>query len=354
MNIMNDINELILALILQKLPTKYRRVAKEHFNQNQSINLKTLKGFGIELSDYIAKAYDIERDCKKLNIGIKHFFEADYPINDNTVADCPFVLFYKGQWSECLNDKICLAIVGSRNADTFALDFTKKLSATLSKSATIVSGLALGIDASAHQGAVSSNLSNNNIAVLAHGLDQLYPVCNKKIAERMLEQGGLLISQFPPFTKPRPQNFLIRNSIIAGLSKAVIVIQASERSGSLVTARFALETGKDVLAVPGNINDLRFKGTNKLIQQGAHLITSADDVFSVISELPKPSDNSSGIKISDKLSEFALEIRQRGQVNYYDLLEIHHNPERLSEDLLQLELDGFIRRISGNNYLWLE
>ena len=200
-----------------------------------------------------------------------------YPSLLKEIYDPPLVLFYQGNISLLKQQQV--AIVGSRFssaqgrevASTFAHDLTRQ-------GLTITSGLALGIDAAAHQGALEGK--GNTIAVVATGLDRVYPSRNKMLAKRILEQNGLIISEFNPGVAPRPGNFPKRNRIISGLSLGVAVVEAALKSGSLITARCALEQNREVFAVPGSIHNPNAKGCHHLIQQGAKLIESAVDIIS--------------------------------------------------------------------------
>jgi DNA processing protein len=182
-----------------------------------------------------------------------------------------------------------IAIVGSRRASAQAMRDSRWFAETAaSHGVVVVSGLAVGVDAAAHEGALSGALNDGatagaragaTIAVLAHGLDAIYPPCNRQLAARILRSGGLLLSEYPDTTAARPFQFVHRNRIIAALSEAVCVIEAGDKSGSLITALEALELGKDVCAVPGPIHSPLYVGSHRLIRQGAALVTSPEDLL---------------------------------------------------------------------------
>lgn len=176
-----------------------------------------------------------------------------------------------------------IAIVGARRATEYgkkvAFEFSKELSAS---GINIISGLALGIDTYAHLGTLQQDGPGKTIAVLGSGLDVIYPKQNIYLAKEILKRGGCIISEYPLGTKPEKLHFPQRNRIISGLSKGVLVVEASEKSGSLITADFALEQGKDVFAVPGDISKLTSIGTNSLIKQGAKLVTNYIDILEEI------------------------------------------------------------------------
>lgn len=191
--------------------------------------------------------------------------------------DCsPSQLFTRGQMP--LDDLIKIAIVGTRKATNIGKDIAKEVARKLSSlNMVIVSGLAMGIDTAAHQGALVAN--GKTIAVLANGLDKIYPAQNENLAKQILEKGGALISEYPEKTPSYPNQFLERNRIISGLCVATIIIEAPERSGSLATARNALEQGREVFVVPGPANHPNYIGSHKLIRDGARLITSVEDIL---------------------------------------------------------------------------
>ena len=180
-----------------------------------------------------------------------------------------------------------IAIVGTRDCTKYGENISFKFSEELTqKGFNIISGLALGIDTYAHLGNVQINLNNRKtknigktIAVLGCGINELYPKQNKMLAKQILKIGGCIISEYPSGTKPNKVNFPQRNRIISGLAEAVVVVEAGERSGAIITANLALEQGKEIFAVPGDITKKQSIGTNKLIKDGAYMITSIDDIL---------------------------------------------------------------------------
>jgi DNA processing protein len=177
-------------------------------------------------------------------------------------------------------DEKFLAIVGSRRASSYGIRMAQTIATELSKyGITVVSGMARGVDSYAHRGAIDAG--GRTIAVLGCGLDIVYPSENKKLMENIISSGAC-ISEYLPGTTPIPGNFPARNRIISGISLGVIVIEAGERSGSLITANFALEQGREVFALPGNVNNYNSTGTNKLIKEGAKMVTGIDDILEEI------------------------------------------------------------------------
>ena len=205
-----------------------------------------------------------------------------YPALLREIYDPPITLYVKGAWEECL-DQPCLAIVGSRRASTYGQNAAMMLARDLSqRGVTIVSGFARGIDAAAHRGALEAG--GRTVAVLGTGIAQYYPRDHRKLGEDILSSGGAIVTQFPLGTPPVSENFPYRNRIISGLSLGVVVVEAAENSGSLITARLAIEQNREVFAVPGNITSRNSFGTNYLIKgAGAKLVQQWQDIAA---ELP--------------------------------------------------------------------
>ena len=203
------------------------------------------------------------------------FDEHQYPQLLQEIHDPPLVIFTQGNTN--LLNKEQIAIVGSRSATINGRDIACKLAEQLTEQGLVItSGLALGVDAAAHRGALRG--TGSTIAVVATGLDKVYPSRHKQLNQDILQAGGLIISEFVPGTLPKPGHFPKRNRIISGLSQGVLVVEAEIRSGSLITARCALEQGRDVYAVPGSINNPLAKGCHWLIKQGAKLVEECADI----------------------------------------------------------------------------
>ena len=222
----------------------------------------------------IVKAYMLY--MKEKNIQILTIKDEDYPYLLKQIYDPPSVIYIMG------NKKILsqngIAIVGSRNCSLYGQKIAKYLSYQLAKKGIhIISGLARGIDTFSHIGTLQAK--GKTIAVLGSGLDVIYPPENAKLAEKIVESGGCLVSEYIVGTKPLGEHFPARNRIISGLASGVVVVEASEKSGSLITVDFALEQGKNVYAVPGNINSPNSLGTNSLIKQGAKIVTNVEDIL---------------------------------------------------------------------------
>ena len=204
----------------------------------------------------------------------------DYPRLLKEIPDAPERIFALGNLQN--NENLKIAIVGTRRATSEGRILAKELAKKLSeRKIIIVSGLAMGIDTAAHQGAVEAN--GKTIAVLANGLDSIYPAQNENLAKKILESDGAIISEYPAGAPALAHQFLERNRIVSGLCDATIIIEAPERSGSLVTARLAAEQGREVLVFPGPLHNPNYKGSYKLIRDGARLVASIEDVLEDLS-----------------------------------------------------------------------
>jgi len=232
--------------------------------------------------DLHARAESELENVKQIGCDILILDDGVYPSLLSEIYDPPITLYVRGAWTECL-DQPCVAIVGSRKCSTYGQNAAVMLARDLAqRGVTIVSGFARGIDAAAHRGAIEGG--GRTIAVLGTGIDEVYPRDHKKLAEEILDAGGAMVSQFPLGTPPVSENFPYRNRIISGLSLGVIVVEAAENSGSLITARLAIEQNREVFAVPGNITSRNSFGTNYLIKgAGAKLVQQWQDVAA---ELP--------------------------------------------------------------------
>lgn len=218
---------------------------------------------------------------KHQSLGISLITEdsPDYPLCLKNIYNRPYGIFCKGSLGQIENG---IAIVGARIPTAYGRSAAEEISLALAENgATIISGLARGIDVAGHSGALIKK--TKTIAVLGCGVDKCYPRENLQVYEE-IPKNGAVISEFPPGTPPLPINFPMRNRIISGLAKAVIVIEAKEKSGSLITADFALEQGRDIFALPGRINDKLSRGTNYLIYQGAGIITSVEELIRTLTE----------------------------------------------------------------------
>lgn len=286
---------------------------------------------------------------KRHGIRTIHVSDPEYPRELLQIYDPPHLLYAKGQFSPA--DSKAISVVGSRNPTNYGVLVTNKLCAELAAGGvTIVSGLARGIDTAAHEAALHAG--GRTIAVLAGGILRVYPAQNRSLANRISRQ-GLLLSEFHPLAETRPGMFPVRNRIIAGISRGVLVVEAGRKSGSLITADLALEQSRDVLAVPGPITSPLSRGTNDLIRQGAKMVTSVDDIWE---EYPDWRANHRGNAsqaghLTDGEKRL-LDLIGYGCVHMDQLLRISQLPRgELHRTLLEMELKGLVRQMPGQMYM---
>lgn len=288
---------------------------------------------------------------EKEGIRTVSFTEPYYPPSLRNIYNPPMLLYYKGN-AGCVN-KICLAIVGSRAASNYGRTTARKLGFQLaSMEIAVVSGMARGIDAQAH--GVALDAGGKTIAVLGSGLNIIYPRSNLRLCEEICER-GLVISEFPLDTNPEPGNFPMRNRIISGISRGVVVVEARSKSGALITADYALEQGRDVFAVPGAINRESSAGANNLIKQGAKLITGLEDIIEEYYDISVPK--------KDSLPQEELPFLTEAEYNLLKCLDVEpllfddiiantgFSIGELSHLLLKLELAGIVKSLPGNYYV---
>jgi DNA processing protein len=295
--------------------------------------------------DYRQEAESAARALELSGARIVTLLDEDYPQLLKEIPDPPPFFYLKGFLPP---PALAIAIVGSRLASDYGISTTSRLSRELAEQGvTIISGLAMGVDTAAHKAALQ--VSGATIGVLGCGIDMIYPKENRSLYREMAERGGI-ISEFPPGTEPEAPNFPRRNRIISGLSRGVLVVEAAEKSGSLITAKFALEQGREVFAVPGNINYRASRGTNTLIKQGATLVESVADI---LGELPPTADR---IPLWAKSQQFNLtgdEERLCTLMNdaplHIDELTVRSGltAQSVSAMLLRLELQGAVVQLSG-------
>ena len=277
--------------------------------------------------------------------------DPDYPRALLDIGDAPPVLFFVGR-RELLN-RPALAIVGSRNATPQGIDNARAFAAALAGAGlTVVSGLALGIDAAAHAGALTG--PGSTLAVVGTGLDRVYPARHRDLAHAIAERGGLL-SEYPPGTPPRKENFPRRNRLLSGLARGVLVVEATLSSGSLITARSAGDQGREVFAIPGSIHSPFSKGPHKLIREGAKLVETAQDVLDelgIARSAPMADANDS---VVDATLAPLLTAMGHDPVDFDQLIARTSWPaENLSAALTALEIDGRIAALPGGRWQRVE
>lgn len=264
------------------------------------------------------------------------------------ISGPPREIFIEGNWANLI-DKPKVAIVGSRKASPYGRIVTERLVQALSAyGVVIVSGLALGIDSIAHQAALDAN--GLTIAVLPSGTDNVYPASHRDLAKRIINGGGALLSEYPPKTESFKTNFIARNRLIAGLSQAVLITEAAERSGSLHTANFAIEQGKDVLVVPGPITSPTSVGCNNLIKAGAGVITSPADVLNALN-IQRANLEMPDIAAANQDEYQILKLIKEG-IKDGDGLQIKSGltAARYLEVMSFLEITGKIKALGGNQW----
>ncbi len=354
-----------LALSQNVGPITFKELIKHFKSADKAI--ENILDFKFKSSKRVIKlppdsfVYEQFETAQKTGAQILFLEDADYPDLLKYIEDAPPVLFIYGN-KKLLNQK-SISIVGSRNASLNGISLAKKTAYDLSsQNITVISGLAKGIDRAAHEGALAAGVSSGStIAVLGTGVDILYPRENQDIYNKIKEQ-GLLVSEMPFGTKPTPSAFPRRNRIISGLSYGTLVVEASLMSGSLITAREALSQGREVFAIPGSPLDSRAAGPNQLIQDGAHLVSSAENILNII-------DNETSFRFfdsygkSEQLDALSLKIAEAEinqarktlleklspQATHIDVLirETGLAPYIVNTILMELEIAGKIERFAG-------
>ena len=283
----------------------------------------------------------------QLGVSVVTWGEPAYPPALAVIADPPPVLWVSGS-AASLVDQPLVAIVGSRAATPYGLEVASQLACDLaSRGLTIVSGLARGADSSAHRGALRA--PGVTVAVLGSGVDVVYPREHRLLAQEIAQRGAV-VSELPPGTPPNPAFFPRRNRIISGLSRAVVVIEAGERSGSLITARCAADQGRDVLAVPGSVLTGRNRGGHALLRDGAKIVEGADDI---LAELGLVADAGAGSPEGAAATDPILACLPAGEPCDVDTISERCGLDvsRLLPRLFELELQGLVRRAGGGRFV---
>ncbi len=305
-------------------------------------------------------AQELER-VRKLGCDLINYADARYPEALRQTFDPPVVLYARGE--AALLSAPAIAVVGARKPSPYGLAVAERLAADLAtRGLVVISGLARGVDSAAHRGALSAG---KTIGVLGCGIDVCYPSENKRL-KAQIEQKGLVISEFPMGAFAAPQNFPIRNRVISGLALGVVVVEAAQYSGSLITARLAMEQNREVFAVPGNITNKLSWGPNTLIKQGAKLVQDWKDV---VEELPAQvrrllaagSEETEGAPAASLFTESLSEIERAlyGLLKVDESMQIdqvlaalpQHSPSEILAALLELEIKGRIRQLPGKNFV---
>ena len=360
--------ELSYWLALQRVVGVGSVLAKrliEHFGGPEAVfsaperALREVEGIGsrvVSSLKHFDQWEDVAREemlIEKNQVVIITMRDRQYPKNLLSTYDPPPFLYVRGEIQE--KDTLAVAVVGSRMGSDYGRMATERISYELAqKGVTIVSGMARGIDSAAHQGAIRA--CGRTIAVLGCGIDTVYPPENRELFSEIAARGAV-VSELPLSTPPLPVNFPKRNRIISGLSLGVVVVEASSKSGSLITARLALEQGREVFAVPGSIDSARSRGTHQLIKQGARLVEGADDILAeILPQWEAPQ------RVKKEKTEREHELTG-GSRTILDLLSLNplHIDDLISRSsmrsgevasiLLDLELKGWLRQLPGKMFV---
>ncbi len=329
------------------------------FKEKKSRLLK-IPGVGMTIAENIINFKKFDRAEEELNFILKHkietYFYADenYPKRLKQITDAPYMFYFRGNAN--LNHEKIISIVGTRQATDYGRNFCNKFVEDLAhQNILVISGLAYGIDISAHKAALKNNLPT--IAVLAHGLDNIYPSIHKSVAIKMIEHGGVL-SEYISKTQPDREHFPDRNRIVAGMSDAIIIVEAAARGGALITAEYGNSYNRDVFALPGRSNDEFSTGCNKLIKTNkAALIENADDLVYLMGwEQQKNNKKVSQSILQLNLTPIELSIIEKlvdsGKIHIDELSQSFKLPSsELALLLLNLEFNGIIRSLPGNYFM---
>jgi len=312
-------------------------------------------GLGAKLVERVVSArqsVDLDQVWTKIEaqgISILTWVDDEYPSRLREIDQPPPVLYIRGEYLQ--DDLFAVAIVGTRKVTPYGRQVTEEIASFLAANGiTVVSGLARGVDAIAHQAALKTG--GRTIAVLGSGVDKIYPPEHRALAEQMMERGAV-ISDYAVGTPPDASNFPPRNRIISGLSLAVVVIEAAETSGALITAEFAAEQGREIFAVPGSILAPQSKGTNRLIQKGALPLLTPDDLMQAL-DLTRVGEKKTARKLlpADETEARVLEVLGGEPMHVDEIRNQANLPiEKVSATLALMELKGMVRQVGGMNYV---
>lgn len=357
---------LLLNLLADIGPLRIRHLV-EHFGKIEEVfsadltSLSQVEGIGEKLARKILaapKEIDLDKELKlieKHKVKLIFWGDENYPAGLKTLNDPPMVLYLRGELKE--EDIFAISIVGTRRATNYGKIVTEKLAKGLAEAKiTVISGLARGIDTVAHQAALSAG--GRTLAVLGNGLAVHYPPENRRLEEKIVNS-GVLFSEFPMTYPPERANFPRRNRLIAGLSFGVVVIEADIQSGALITARLALEQGREVFAVPGSIFSPYSRGTHLLLKEGAKLVEETMDIIEEIQPLKERWHPLARREVSEeKLSQEEKEIYEKFPFEpvSIDFLLTHTGLGlgKISQLLISLEMKGLIKPLAGKMYQRLE
>lgn len=298
----------------------------------------------------------LEDEILKKQINVLTMLDEDYPFYLNQIYDPPITLFIKGSF-DSINPEKCLAIVGSRKASHYIQQVIKKIVADLKNTdITIISGMATGVDSAAHNSAIDNALPT--VAVLASGFDHIYPASNKQLFKKIHETNGAVITEYYPDTSPLPMRFPRRNRIVSGLSQGTLVAEAGLKSGALITANLCLEQGRELMCIPGNVTNPNTEGINKLINDGATVITNAQDILNTLGWSDKITNTklneNNQLKLLDNEKKIydILNLGGGEAVSFDRLIEkTQITVDELMTTLTTMELNGLITQLPGQKFI---
>lgn len=361
---MNNRDASIALNLIPKLgPVRVKRLTA-HFGSPAAIltarpaDLRAIPGIGPEIASSIAnweQLTDFEAELRRIaDFGCTVLTQADptYPAALREIHDAPTVLYVWGEITAA--DNHAIGIVGARKPGHYATDCAKKLAYQLAYAGlTVISGLARGIDAAAHQGALAAN--GRTLAVIGSGLAKLYPAEHAQLAERIAAGHGAVISEFPMTTTADRQTFPMRNRIVAGCSFGLLVVEAGVKSGSLITAAQAAEQGRSIYAIPGRITEPACFGSNKLIQAGAKLVTCAQDILDDFGMLFRETPDLHAPTILPDLSpdQLAIHTAIGDDETHIDLIASRSGlpMPKVSSSLFTLELRKLVKQLPGSRFV---
>lgn len=293
------------------------------------------------------------RRSEEEGIEIVSFFDENYPWLLREIPDPPVVLYVKGKITALLEPMI--AVVGSRNCSEYGYQMAIELGKHLALAGVcVVSGMAMGIDGAAHFGALQNGAT---IGILGTGVNICYPSCNRQLYSRIIDQGAV-ISEYPPDTKGLPFHFPKRNRLISGMTYGTVVVEAAEKSGSLITAQLAMDYDREIYAVPGNVHQKLSEGTNTLLKLGARCVMSAEDVIDALpnglcikSQLSNKNRNKLDNELAQEERIVYAKVSQQPIMFEKLLVSTQLSYERINTILLQLEIKGLIQRLPGERYV---
>ncbi|PKM91606.1 DNA-protecting protein DprA [Candidatus Falkowbacteria bacterium HGW-Falkowbacteria-1] len=313
------------------------------------IKEKTIRDFYEKKKKFSLK--QVLADLSRENIKVCFIEDESYPKLLKNIYNPPPLFYYQGNLD--INWDLSLSVVGSRDFSFYGNKVIKDFIPILTNSKiSIISGLAFGIDSLAHQETIKNG--GQTIAVLGSGIDKksIYPRDNYGLAKEIIKNNGLIISEFSPQTPGFPYNFPTRNRIIAGLSKYTLIVEAGKKSGSLITAKYALEEGREVLSVVGDIYSHTSLGTNELAKEGAHVITKVEDILALFGNLPIIKDNpTQKYQAENELEKKILKILEQNKMNIDEIcLTLEDDVSKITKTLSILEIKGAIKDSGGKNY----